>query len=269
MSLPCGRCIGCRADRSRDWQVRLSHEHKQHFESAFLTLTVDDDHREPDRGLHVEHLQKFVKRYRARRPGENFRYFAVGEYGEYSFREHYHMLAFGIRVEDRRPVPGKPGQFTSEFVDEVWGLGHCYGGSVTPESIAYCSQYVLDKRTGPLAEAHYSWTDPDSGEVFQRRPEFAVMSRNPAIGRVAYERWGDELYRGDFVPQRDGGKAPVPAYYDKLLTRDDPEYMETIKLARLERAADPQAVANSTPERLAVREEVARARRKTFRRSSL
>lgn len=269
VGLPCGQCLGCRADRALDWKTRLTHESKLHADSSFLTFTYADEHRHADRSLHLEDLQKCIKRIRRRREGEKLRYFAVGEYGEHSFREHWHMLAFGLRIDDRRAVAGKPGEFTSAFLDDVWGLGAVYGGSVTPESIGYCSGYMIEKRTGPLAEAHYAWTDPDTGEVHHRRPEFAVMSTNPAIGRGAFERWSSEFYDRDFVAQRGGGKVAVPAYYDRLLTREDPELMESIKVARLERAADPKAVANSTPERLAVREEVARARRKTFRKSTL
>lgn len=44
LSLPCGRCIGCRLERSRQWAVRCVHEAALHEDNAFITLTYDDDH---------------------------------------------------------------------------------------------------------------------------------------------------------------------------------------------------------------------------------
>ena len=39
LSLPCGRCIGCRLERARQWAVRIMHESKMHDTNCFLTLT--------------------------------------------------------------------------------------------------------------------------------------------------------------------------------------------------------------------------------------
>jgi len=42
--VPCGQCIGCRLDRSRDWANRCMLELRDHKESVFVTLTYDNDH---------------------------------------------------------------------------------------------------------------------------------------------------------------------------------------------------------------------------------
>lgn len=43
--IPCGKCIGCRIDKARDWAVRISCEAlTSKYRSWFLTLTYDDDH---------------------------------------------------------------------------------------------------------------------------------------------------------------------------------------------------------------------------------
>lgn len=42
--IPCGHCIGCRLDYSRQWADRCLLEMKQHKESYFVTLTYDDEH---------------------------------------------------------------------------------------------------------------------------------------------------------------------------------------------------------------------------------
>ena len=42
MKLPCGRCIGCRLDRSKQWAIRLMHEAQQHNKNSFITLTLNE-----------------------------------------------------------------------------------------------------------------------------------------------------------------------------------------------------------------------------------
>ena len=44
LALPCGRCVGCRLERSRQWAVRCMHEASMHMFNSFVTLTYDDDH---------------------------------------------------------------------------------------------------------------------------------------------------------------------------------------------------------------------------------
>lgn len=44
LTLPCGRCIGCKLERSRQWAVRLLHENQLHETSCFVTLTISPEH---------------------------------------------------------------------------------------------------------------------------------------------------------------------------------------------------------------------------------
>ena len=44
IKLPCGQCIGCRLEYSRQWAFRCLAEKQMHKESCFVTLTLDDDH---------------------------------------------------------------------------------------------------------------------------------------------------------------------------------------------------------------------------------
>lgn len=43
LKLPCGRCIGCRLDRSKQWAIRLMHEAQLHERTSFITLTYDNE----------------------------------------------------------------------------------------------------------------------------------------------------------------------------------------------------------------------------------
>ena len=93
VTVPCGQCIGCRLERSRQWAVRCIHEASLHEDNCFITLTYDDAHLPTDLSLNVSHFQKFMKRLR-KRFGEGIRFFHCGEYGENFGRPHYHACLF-------------------------------------------------------------------------------------------------------------------------------------------------------------------------------
>lgn len=40
IALPCGKCIGCRLEQSRQWAVRCVHEMQMHEDNSFVTLTL-------------------------------------------------------------------------------------------------------------------------------------------------------------------------------------------------------------------------------------
>ena len=81
LEVPCGRCIGCRLEYSRQWAVRCMHEAKMHEWNCFLTLTYDDDHLPSDLSLRPKDFTKFLKRLRSRL-GYKIRFYMCGEYGE-------------------------------------------------------------------------------------------------------------------------------------------------------------------------------------------
>ena len=39
LKVPCGQCIGCRLERSRQWAIRCMHEASLHDKNCFITLT--------------------------------------------------------------------------------------------------------------------------------------------------------------------------------------------------------------------------------------
>ncbi len=115
--VPCGRCIGCRLDYSRQWAQRCMYEAGQHENNYFLTLTYDDDHLpRSDKGIATliqDEVSKFMKRLRSsfkRKFGiEGIRFFACGEYGDGNgdevdptkvFRPHYHIILFNCPIPD-------------------------------------------------------------------------------------------------------------------------------------------------------------------------
>lgn len=258
LAVPCGRCVGCRLDRSRQWAVRCMHEASLHDDSCFLTLTYDDEHLPHDMSLDVSHFQKFFKRLR-KKHGSGIRYFHCGEYGDKYKRPHYHALVFGFDFVDKSLFQEVDDVrlYISDDLDSLWGKGFCTLGDVTFESAAYVARYVCKKVTGDEADYHYQYTCPDTGEVYLRAPEYATMSRRPGIGTGWLDSFMDDVYPSDEVIVN-GKPCKPPRFYDDKFKAFDPEAFLDIELAREYNAERFES--DNTAARLAVKKKIQIAR---------
>lgn len=237
MQLPCGRCIGCKLERSRQWALRCVHEARGHEENSWLTLTYDDDNLPYGGSLVKPHLQKFYKRLRKEIEPIKIRYFSAGEYGEDKGRPHYHICLFGFDFPDKHMYRvGDSGEdlYTSELLDRLWGKGRSEIGEVTFESAAYTARYCTKKITGDMAKDHYTVILLD-GRMVEIEPEFAMMSlgrnRGDGIGAKHFDKYRDEIYPEDECVIR-GKRSKPPRYYDKLLEETDVDLYEEVKRNR-------------------------------------
>lgn len=256
LTVPCGKCIGCRLEYSRQWAIRCMKELETTKGPAyFLTLTYDNDHLpyhsylEEGSGIKVsmpelrpKDLQDFIKRLRERlraKGVENFRFFACGEYGDELKRPHYHMIAYNLPLDDLEYYKSIRGHeyYNSKFLDECWhNQGFVVASDVNFECCAYVARYVMKKAQGPNGFSYAS----DNGLV----DEFVRMSRRPGIGREYYELHKDEIYKKDnigYLPTQNGPILLKPAkYYDKLY---DVEYdLEAIREKRVAKAQQVEAL---------------------------
>lgn len=230
LELPCGRCIGCRLERSRQWAVRCMHEASCWDVNCFVTFTYDDEHLPADRSLCYRHFQDFMRRLR-RWAGHKVRFFMSGEYGEATSRPHYHAILFGVGFPDQVPARGGANPLASSAVlDRLWGHGRCLIGGVSFDSAAYVARYVIKKVTGDLAADHYSWVD-DDGVIHRRVPEFCQSSRRPGIGATWFVLNSREVGQTGSVVMN-GHECKPPRYYDKLLRRFAPRTVADMKDAR-------------------------------------
>lgn len=262
VKVPCGQCIGCRLEKSRQWAMRCMHEASQHEENSFVTLTYAPEHIPAYGSLCKADLQKFMKRLRKARYGNGpgrIRYFGSGEYGDRTHRPHYHLLLFGCGFGDKSHLTSRGNYqvYTSPELERLWPLGLHEIGSVTFDSAAYVARYVVKKATGDQAEAKYQVIDEDTGEVVKIQPEFAVMSRRPAVGRQWLEKFGDEVLTHDSVVIN-GREVKPPKYYDYRFECEGVEGLELVKARR--RAKARKYEHDNVPERLAAKEAVATAR---------
>ena len=213
--LPCGKCIGCRLERSRQWAMRLMHESELHDYNCFLTLTYDDVHLPENGSLNKKHFQDFMKRLRFKYSDIPIRFYHCGEYGEQLGRPHYHALLFGFDFPDKEysfTSPSGEDQYVSEILNKVWEKGNCTIGDVTFESAAYVARYCTKLITGDAAEAHYQG----------KQREYATMSRRPGIARGWYDQFKKDAYPSDFLIVR-GAKCKPPRYYDSRFSDEFPD----------------------------------------------
>lgn len=202
MTFACGQCLPCRIKRRKVWAHRIIMESYLHSENSFLTLTYAQDRlpmvyvsdcREPVSTLAAVHLQLFLKRLRRAVSPLKFRFFGVGEYGDVTWRPHYHLILFGMPtckrgLTRRDPVTKEPQWFdcceTCRLVGEKWGKGHVYLGAVNKDTAEYVAKYTIKKLTSS-----------DDIRLGGRNPEFSRMSNRRGIGFDALWEVSDALMK--------------------------------------------------------------------------
>lgn len=264
LSLPCGKCQGCRLEHSRIWAVRCVHESKMHSDNCFITLTYNPDHLPENGTLVKEDVQTFFRRLRKaikkvdRR--RKVRYYACGEYGDTNQRPHYHAILFGVDFKDKRPYSYGPDRqpllWTSEVLNKIWQKGSCMIGAVTFETCSYVARYCMKKVDGAKREAGHYLVYTSDGVVSERLPEFALMSRRPGIGTPWYDKYGQEVRNHDSIIF-DGKAIPSIRYYDLKFEALDPEGFERVKKKRTRTGSldlHRRRLAERKPDRVRVRE---------------
>lgn len=154
----CGRCLHCRINKARVWTHRIMLEAGQHEFNTFLTLTYSDENLPKGGNVEKRDLQLFWKRLRKNVSPRKIRYFACGEYGDQSWRPHYHAAVFGLS-----PLENKT-------IETAWSYGHSMLGDLNKDSARYITGYIMKNM--------YWKNDLLEG----RKPEFMSCSRKPGIG---------------------------------------------------------------------------------------
>lgn len=196
ITVPCGRCLACRIERTREWTVRLKQELFYWDKALFLTLTYNQDNMPQDGSLNKPVIQKFLKRIRRLIEPRTIKYYFVGEYGDTTFRPHYHAIIYGLSEEDR------------ELIEKSWKYGFSYLGSVTHDSIQYVAGYIQKKYNGDLAVEVYG----------KKQPPFSLMSKGLGKQFVIDNKRYLEQNQSMTV---NGVKTGLPRYYKKLLDIDN------------------------------------------------
>ena len=246
ITVPCGQCIGCRLEKSRQWAIRISHEASLYDDNCFLTLTYNNENLPQDGNLVKKHFTLFIKRLRKKYKNKKIRYFMCGEYGEKLGRPHYHVILFNHDFKDKVYHSGNQGNilYRSEELESLWSIskqedskragesrGFCTIGTVTFESAGYVARYCTKKVTGLAKADHYQRVDKETGRIIEKLPEYAQMSKKPAIGKEWFDKFYLDIYRHDEMSVRCRTMRP-PKFYDSEYEKIDPKRMEILKKIR-------------------------------------
>lgn len=263
----------------------MMHEASLHERNCFFTCTYDEAHVPPHGSLRMSDVSSMLKRLRRRVEPVRFRFQAMSEYGPDTKRPHYHGLLFGFDFPDRKPwrrTGAGELSYVSELLTDVWGMGNCEVSDLTINSVRYCARHNVDKLNGPTADDFYRRVDPETGEVFELERESSRYSNRPGIGANWLEKFEVDCFPSGFVV-KDGHKMPVPRYYKKILKdrfelagSDNNErrlipiddYTVMARKSK-KRARTQQVLENSTPERLAVKEELLTINLKRLKRDAI
>lgn len=261
IKLPCGQCIGCRLEKSRQWALRCMHEASRYQANAFVTLTFNDENLPDDLSVKPRDWQLYMKRLR-KRVGSGIRYYMAGEYGELCRncarqrcacicetyveglgRPHYHGILFNYDYGDKVLWKTKNGNplYVSKTLEKDWQNGFAVLGNVTFESAAYVARYVMKKVTGVPAASHYERLNAETGELLTVKKEFNNMSRGSkilqtgGIGKGWIEKYHPETYPVDNVVMR-GREMRPSRFYDNWYEKHFPDVYEIVKLGREKKA---------------------------------
>ena len=239
--VPCGQCIGCRLERSRQWAIRISQEASLYENNCFITLTYMD--KCCPSTLVLRDFQLFMKRLR-KKYGNGIRFFHCGEYGDLNGRPHYHAALLNFDFPDKKLYFTSNGfnYYLSESLSNLWPFGIHLISDLTYDSAGYIARYVLKKITGDAAVDAYR----------DKAAPYVTMSRRPGIGTPWIEKYLENVYNHDRVVVK-GHECLPPRFYDEVLKANYPEWFDYIKEQRASRFSDDL---NNTLQRLKVREEV-------------
>lgn len=277
VDLPCGRCIGCRLERSRQWATRCVHETRLHSQNSFITLTFRNACplavltargryqrlrkkylSDPTVSLQKHYIQLFWKRLRKEINGNqksDLRYYHCGEYGERTSRPHHHAILFNYDFPDKvlKKRENETNYYTSKTLTNLWPHGDHIIGDATFESAAYVARYCTKKINGPIAKDHYKG----------RLPEYSTMSRRPGIGRGWLDKYTSDIFPNDFIIIR-GKKCKVPKFYNRCYDLTNPKEYGTI---RADRVHAQRGNENNLPDRREAGEVIQTARAALLKRT--
>lgn len=233
--VPCGRCIECKLNYSRQWATDCILE-KQYYdenECWFLTLTYKDEYLPQaqfttDQGevfkgisLRKKDLQDFWKRLRKKYTKNKIKYLAVGEYGKSTSRPHYHAIVYGLNLDTKKLKflennENGDALWTHPEIEQIWGKGNIVLGQVTWKSIAYVARYTLKKQRD---------RDVALDQKYGRIPPFICISQG--IAKRYYEEHQKKLVDEDAFTLPNG-QYPLTKRFMRNLKEKDEEIYTTL-----------------------------------------
>lgn len=165
-------------------------ESQLHSDNCMVTLTYSEENVPRDeefRGiLKAKDLQDWLKRFRKSIEPLRVRYFGCGEYGDASWRPHFHVILFGypncLYGQSRYSKRKENCCANCDRVRDTWRSGNVFVCELSDATAQYVSGYVTKKMT-----------KSDDFRLKGLPPEFARMSLKPGIGAFMMDEVASKL----------------------------------------------------------------------------
>lgn len=231
--VPCGRCRGCRLDKGRQNADKMLLEFELHNRQAlFITYTyesLNDNMIKCSDGCYrptlvKKHMQDYHKRLRRHFGDKRLRMFYAGEYGDKTFRPHYHEILYGVTFDDFYMIPWSTDPetgfevFRCPEIENIWERGNVIVAPASYATFSYVARYVLKKQYGS-----------DSNFYLGRLPPFCQSSLKPGLGSGFFDNFDFEFGK---VSLNDGNgvhDVSIPRSVLDKLQLTHPELYDNIK----------------------------------------
>lgn len=265
---PCGQCVDCRLDKTREMAIRCKHEGSLYSQNCVVTLTYDDEHLPPSADgmgtIDPTHGPKFMKDLRAKiqyerekihlpwHPSMAIKAYGCAEYGcndprcgkrgcNHNMRPHNHIILFNYDFEDKKLDYTEDGRnyYTSDILEQIWGKGGCQIMDLNWETAAYVARYVMKKITGP-GQQKYEEKRTRQGRMKHQygeklREQTICISRGGRKGHGIAHEWWEQNYKKihtNDIMYFNGIKIKPTKYYDKKFEKKEPNKWKKIKEKR-------------------------------------
>ena len=232
--VPCGSCLGCALDHSKNWAMRMYLESLYSTCTYFFTLTYDDDHIPGDYQLHKKDLQDFIQKlrdnYRKDFGITGIRYYACGEYGGNTGRPHFHIVFFNLPLmkEDFNFYYEKNVDLENHVKGESFNGNKYYSFPYIEKMRPYGFHYITDCQD--IAVFNYvaryvnkkKQLDKITKEILKDngiQTEFNLMSTRPGISQLYYLDNMQKLLENNGSIYISGVPYSVDRYFYKLVEK--------------------------------------------------
>ncbi len=215
--IKCGHCELCNLAKSNEWVTRIMCEFFMKPYGVKIDLTYAPKYVPDGYKLKKSDYQSFINRLRThlKRTDPNFtgfKYYIGGEYGPVGGRPHYHIILVGWQPSDMKywkdSKSGFP-MYTSELIENKWGMGICTVEYLTPETVSYTTRYTR-KKSG-------------NAKVNAGVPEFQAQSQGIGIEYWAINKEKIKDNLGIWIKRGDKADiAPIPRAFKKQWKLENP-----------------------------------------------
>lgn len=223
----CGKCIECKKQKAREWQVRLQEEIRENKNGQFVTLTFDDKSlnklekevlkkTNKAKGYDLDNatatlgVRRFLERWR-KKYKKSVRHWLITELG-HKGTERIHLHGILFTKEDK------------ETIQKIWGYGMIWIGSyVNEKTINYIVKYITKTDKKHPEYNGKILTSAGIGKGYIKRKDSKLNKYNKEKTKEHYKT-------------RQGIKLNMPKYYrNHIYTEEEREKLWLEKLNKEER----------------------------------